>query len=432
MTNYNFPNQVLKALALLEQNNYEAVVVGGAVRDLFLNKEPHDYDIATNATVEQMYEIFKEYKVIDTGLKHGTLTIHLDHFPLEITAYRGSTNTLKEDLFLRDFTFNSMAMNKRYELFDFYNGKEDLENKIVRCNNDETFKNDPLRILRAIRQAGKYNFVIEEKTKELMNRDVQLLNKVSKERISSELSQILMCDNAHNLIKENSNIITTIIPELKETIGFNQNNPHHIYDVFNHTLKVLENTPKILELRLAALLHDIGKVKCYEEDENHIGHFLGHHEISKVMAFDILKRLKYDNSTIEIVCKLIEFHDYKLSNTKKSIRKFLNKFDDERIDLLLELKKADILGQNPEYNDRLEEIKDIKSLLEEILNEGSCFSLKHLKINGTDLISLNIKSGKLIGEILNDCLNNVIEGTLTNDKNELIEYVKDTYLDRKE
>ena len=265
-----------------------------------------------------------------------------------------------------------------------------------------------------------------------MNRDVQLLNKVSKERISSELSQILMCDNAHNLIKENSNIITTIIPELKETIGFNQNTPHHIYDVFNHTLKVLENTPKILELRLAALLHDIGKVKCYEEDENHIGHFLGHHEISKVMAFDMLKRLKYDNNTIEIVCKLIEFHDYKLSNTKKSIRKFLNKFDDERIDLLLELKKADILGQNPEYNDRLEEIKDIKSLLEEILNEGSCFSLKHLKINGNDLISLNIKSGKLIGEILNDCLNNVIEGTLTNDKNELIEYVKDTYLDRKE
>lgn len=432
MRNYKFPNQVLTALALLEEHNYEAVVVGGAVRDFFLNKEPHDYDIATNATVEQMYGIFKNYKVIDTGLKHGTLTIHLDHFPLEITAYRGTTNTLKEDLYLRDFTFNSMAMNKRYELFDYYNGKNDLENGIVRCNNDKTFINDPLRILRAVRQAGKYNFKIDESTKKLMNRDAQLLNKVSKERISSELSQILMCNNASNLIKENTSIFTLIIPELKETIGFIQNNPYHNYDIFDHTLKVLENTPINLELRLAALLHDIGKVKCYEEDEEHIGHFVGHQEISKNMAFDILKRLKYDNSTIEIVCKLIEFHDYKLSANKKSIRKLLNKFDDERIDLLLELKKADILGQNSKYNDRLVVIEDVKKLLVQIFNEEACFTLKHLKINGNDLISLNIKKGILIGEILNDCLNNVIEGTLNNDKNELIEYVKNTYLNRKE
>ena len=428
MTSYKYPDSIQTALISLEKSGFSAFVVGGAVRDFFLNKEPHDYDIATNATVNEMYEVFKDYKIIDTGLKHGTLTIHINHVEIEITCFRGSKNSLEEDLRLRDFTFNSMAMDKDYNLYDFCNGKIDLKNKIIRCNNEETFKNDPLRILRAIRQSGKFNFKIEEKTKKLMNRDCILLNNVSKERISSELSQILLCDNISNLIEDNLNIFTAIIPELKEIVGFHQNNPHHIYDVFRHTLKVLENTPKILELRLAALFHDIGKPKCYSEDENGIGHFYNHEDVSEEIAFNILKRLKYDNKTIEFVCKLIMFHDYPLNNSKKNLRKLLNKFDDERIELLFHLKKADVLGQNPNYNDRLDLIKKSENIIEDIIKEGACFSLKQLKINGNDLIDLGIKNGKLIGDILNSCLNKIIDGEIENDKDILLNMIKENYL----
>jgi len=420
MKNYKFPPSITTCLNLLEKGGFQAVVVGGAVRDFFLNKEPKDYDVATNANISEMNEIFKDYKIINTGLKHGTLTVHINHYQIEITSYRGKENSLKEDLYLRDFTFNSMAIDKNYKLYDFYNGKKDLENKIVRCNNTDTFINDPLRILRAIRQAGKYNFRIEDETKKLMMQTSYLLKNVSKERITSELSQILLRDNISNLIKDHLDIFLSIIPELEETIGFEQNNPYHEYDVFEHTLKVLENTPSILELRLAALLHDIGKPKCYSKDDEHIGHFFNHEKVSKEIAYTILKRLKFDNKTIDFVCKLIEYHDYQIIDNKKSLSKLLNKFNDERTELLFELKKADILGQNKDYYYRLNELDEAYNHLVSIIEKGTCFTLKQLAINGNDLINLGISDGKLIGQILNECLNDVLEEKIENNKDALL------------
>ena len=433
MKNYKFPPQIITALELLEKEGFEAVVVGGAVRDFFLDKEPHDFDLATNATVEEMSKVFKDFKVIETGIKHGTLTIHIDHFPTEITSYRGQTNTLKEDLYLRDFTFNSMAMDKNYNLYDFYNGKQDLESKTVRCNSEHTFINDPLRILRAIRQSVKYHFSIDATTKKLMERDSKLLSKVSNERISSELSQILVSDNPQKSIKENIDIFLEIIPELKDMIGFEQNNPHHIYDVFDHTMKVLENTPPNLEIRLAALFHDIGKPKCYSEDEEGIGHFYGHDEISSKMAREILKRLKFDNKTIDNVCKLIEFHDYPIYDNEKSLKKFLNKFDDnDLIDSLFILKGADILGQNLKHKNNMQELKSANKTIKKIIKEKeSCFTLKQLNVNGKDLIGIGIKDGKLIGQCLNQLLSDVIEGTVANEKEALLEHIKKKSLNRR-
>ena len=426
MKNYKFPPQIASALELLEKAGFEAVVVGGAVRDFFLDIKPHDFDLATNATVEQMSKVFKDFKVIETGIKHGTLTIHIDHFPIEITSYRGQTNTLKEDLYLRDFTFNSMALDGNYNLYDFYGGKNDLDNKIVRCNNENTFINDPLRILRAIRQAAKYGFTIDSNTKELMERDAHLLSNVSKERISSELSQILLSNNPQDSIKENINIFLEVIPELKDLIGFNQNNPHHIYDVFDHTMKVLENTPPNLEIRLAALFHDIGKPKCYSEDEEGVGHFYGHDEVSTEMARTILKRLKYDNKTIENVCKLIEFHDYPIYDNEKSLKKLLNKFNNnDLIDALFILKGADILGQNLNYKNNFQELKNANETIKKIIREKeSCFTLKQLKVNGKDLLNIGIKDGKLIGQCLNQLLSDVIEGKVENKKQALLEHIK--------
>jgi tRNA nucleotidyltransferase (CCA-adding enzyme) len=323
-----------------------------------------------------------------------------------------------------------MAVDKNYNLHDFYNGKKDLKNKIIRCNNEATFINDPLRILRAIRLAGKYNFNIDSKTKDLMMRDKNLLSNVSKERINSELSQILLCDNICSLIKDNLIIFLEIIPELREIIGFSQNNPYHIYDVFEHTLKVLENTPKILELRLAALFHDIGKSRCYSEDENKIGHFHKHEIISKELASTILKRLKYENKTIGFVCKLIEYHDYPITNSEKSLRKLLNKFNDDRIELLFTLKKADICGQNPQYINRLTELEENKQILLRLIQEGSCFSLKQLDINGFDLINIGITKGFVIGEILKEYLNKVIEGKIENKKEVLINDIKKNHISK--
>lgn len=426
MKNYKFPPQIASALELLEKAGFEAVVVGGAVRDFFLDRKPHDFDLATNATVEQMSKVFKDFKVIETGIKHGTLTIHIDHFPIEITSYRGQTNTLKEDLYLRDFTFNSMALDGNYNLYDFYGGKNDLDNKIVRCNNENTFINDPLRILRVIRQAAKYGFTIDSNTKELMERDAHLLSNVSKERISSELSQILVSNNPQDSIIENINIFLEVIPELKDLIGFNQNNPHHIYDVFDHTMKVLENTPPNLEIRLAALFHDIGKPKCYSEDEEGVGHFYGHDEASTEMARTILKRLKYDNKTIENVCKLIEFHDYPIYDNEKSLKKLLNKFNNnDLIDALFILKGADILGQNLNYKNNFQELKNANETIKKIIREKeSCFTLKQLKVNGKDLLNIGIKDGKLIGQCLNQLLSDVIEGKVENKKQALLEHIK--------
>lgn len=426
MKNYKFPPQIASALELLEKAGFEAVVVGGAVRDFFLDRKPHDFDLATNATVEQMSKVFKDFKVIETGIKHGTLTIHIDHFPIEITSYRGQTNTLKEDLYLRDFTFNSMALDGNYNLYDFYGGKNDLDNKIVRCNNENTFINDPLRILRVIRQAAKYGFTIDSNTKDLMERDAHLLSNVSKERISSELSQILVSNNPQDSIIENINIFLEVIPELKDLIGFNQNNPHHIYDVFDHTMKVLENTPPNLEIRLAALFHDIGKPKCYSEDEEGVGHFYGHDEASTEMARTILKRLKYDNKTIENVCKLIEFHDYPIYDNEKSLKKLLNKFNNnDLIDALFILKGADILGQNLNYKNNFQELKNANETIKKIIREKeSCFTLKQLKVNGKDLLNIGIKDGKLIGQCLNQLLSDVIEGKVENKKQALLEHIK--------
>ena len=426
MKNYKFPPQIASALELLEKAGFEAVVVGGAVRDFFLDRKPHDFDLATNATVEQMSKVFKDFKVIETGIKHGTLTIHIDHFPIEITSYRGQTNTLKEDLYLRDFTFNSMALDGNYNLYDFYGGKNDLDNKIVRCNNENTFINDPLRILRVIRQAAKYGFTIDSNTKKLMERDAHLLSNVSKERISSELSQILLSNNPQDSIIENINIFLEVIPELKDLIGFNQNNPHHIYDVFDHTMKVLENTPPNLEIRLAALFHDIGKPKCYSEDEEGVGHFYGHDEASTEMARTILKRLKYDNKTIENVCKLIEFHDYPIYDNEKSLKKLLNKFNNnDLIDALFILKGADILGQNLNYKNNFQELKNANETIKKIIREKeSCFTLKQLKVNGKDLLNIGIKDGKLIGQCLNQLLSDVIEGKVENKKQALLEHIK--------
>jgi tRNA nucleotidyltransferase (CCA-adding enzyme) len=346
---------------------------------------------------------------------------------IEITSYRGENKTLKSDLLLRDFTIDSLAYSPKTGIIDYYNGINDINNKIIRINgnDDSRFTEDPLRILRAIRLSSELNFDIDKSTKEYMLKDAYLLNDIAKERINDEFSKILLSSKPSAYIREYFDIITTFIPELAPLEGFNQNNPWHIYDCLEHTLIVLDNVDNNIVMRLSALFHDSGKPHTYTEDVNHIGHFYDHYKVSIDISKKVLKRLKYSNEIIDRVVHLINYHDYPLTLTKKSIKKLLNYFGEKDIYNLLALKRADNLGQNPEYYSRMTNIEEARKIIDEIIHEHGCFSLKDLKINGKDLITVGITDGKDIGFILNELLSLVVDESITNNYEVLIEKAKD-------
>lgn len=422
MKEINVPNQVVKVLNTLENAGYGGYLVGGAIRDNYLNIKCDDYDIASSATVEEVYNLFANYKIIKTSLKHETVSLILDNLKIEITTYRDAEHTLTGDLFLRDFTIDSLAYSLKEGIIDYYNGVDDLNNKTIRINGDNNsrFIEDPVRILRAIRLSATLDFDIEPRTKNYILNDANLLKNVSVERIQYEFTKLLLSSNPSNYIREYFSALTVFMPELEPLKGFDQNNPHHIYDCLEHTLKVLDNVDVNIILRLSALFHDTGKPYSYTIDKNNIGHFYGHYKISAEITLKILRRLKYSNDIIDRVINLINFHDYPLSLTKKSVRKLLNRFGPKDINNLLALKKADTLGQSPDYWGRLKEIEEVGKIIDEIIGENDCFSLKDLKINGNDLMLLGITDGKTIGYILNQLLDLVIEEKLENNRELLL------------
>ncbi len=416
----NLPQEVIEIIEKLNQNSFEAYVVGGALRDTILNKSPSDYDIATSANYEQIQEVFKEYDIIPYGLKHGTIILRVNNHNFEITTFRG--NSLKEDLSLRDFTINSLAYSINEGLIDYVGAYQDIENKIIKINgNDDTvLKNDPLRILRAIRFASTLSFKIEENTKNYLLKNYYLLDNVAKERIREEFIKILCSNDGVKYLDEYFDIFAYLIKELRPLKGFNQNNPYHYLDVWEHTLCVIKNVECDEELKLAALFHDIGK-PCVYSEKNGIGHFYNHPTFSKQIAERNLTNLIFDNKTINNVLILIEYHDYYF-NSKKHIKKLLNLIDNDLFEKLIKLKKADVIAQSPKYIDRLKTLDEILNEYKNIINNKECFLLKDLKINGNDLITLGF-NGKDIGEILDKVLKKVINEELENDKTVLIKYV---------
>jgi tRNA nucleotidyltransferase (CCA-adding enzyme) len=427
MMNIDLPNQVNEILNVLHKNNYEAYVVGGAIRDYILGIPIKDYDIATSANVSEMHIIFDSFKVIQTGLKHDTITILIDNMNIEITTYRDASKTLKGDLLLRDFTINTLAYSPKIGIIDYCNGMSDINNKIIRINgnDDGRFIEDPLRILRAIRLSSTLNFNIDDVTKDYMFRDATLLNNVAVERINDEFSKILVSIKAKYYIREYFDIITVFIPELAPLKGFPQNNPWHVYDCLEHTLVVLDNVDNNIVMRLAALFHDSGKPATYTEDVNHIGHFYDHYKVSMEISKKVLRRLKYSNDIIDRVVHLINYHDYPLTLTKKSMKKLLNYFGEKDIYNLFALKRADNLGQNPDCFSKMPSMDEALKIINDIINEQECFSPKNLKIDGKDLIEIGITDGKEIGYILGELLNLVVDESIVNEKDSLIEKAKE-------
>ncbi len=422
----------------LEQNGFEAYVVGGCVRDSLIGLNPNDWDICTSAKPEQTKECFHEYHIIETGMQHGTITIMIDHEPYEVTTYRIDgeyldnrhpnevqfVNSLKEDLARRDFTINAMAYNPKDELIDYFGGQLDLQNKVIQCvgNSDARFNEDALRIMRALRFASTYDFKIDDATKLSIHRFKSLLTNIADERINSELCKLLCGSGVKYILTHYHDVIGVFIPEILAMAGFEQNNPHHMYNVWEHTVNAIYHASNDTIIRIAVLFHDIGKPHCYTQDEQGIGHFYGHGQISSDMSYDIMKRLKFDNDTVNQVKELVLYHDADIQPRNKHIKRWLNKIGEERLRQLIEVKIADISAQSQlEREERLLLLLEIKACIDEVISQQQCFCLKDLAINGRDLIEIGIHQGTQIGVILNKLMDLVIEEQISNDKDELIE-----------
>lgn len=431
-----FPGRIRTALHMLQDAGYEAYVVGGCVRDALLGKEPHDWDITTSAVPQKVKEIFKDFSQIDAGLKHGTVMVVMENEAVEITTFRidgiysdgrrpdsvSFTTDITEDLSRRDFTINACAASET-KLIDPFGGREDLKNHRIRCvgNPEQRFTEDALRILRGIRFSSELGFPVEEETKEAMFQCRNLLGNVSQERITIEFCKTLLGSNARNTLSEFKDILVLIVPEISETIGFQQHNPHHSYDVFEHTMRALEAVDSDLILRTTMLFHDIAKPRCFTLDEKGIGHFYGHPGVSAEMALDILQRMRFPTSDIREITELIANHDRKFDVSQAGVKHVLNLLGEEQFRRLLKVKKADIMAQNPVYMQKnLSTVHKIESVLEELLAENSCFSLDTLAVNGDDLIQAGIPEGKQIGSILHQLLEFVMDGKVENTKQVLL------------
>ena len=424
----------------LIENGFEAYVVGGAVRDYYLGNFNSDVDITTSATPDEMIEVFKDFKTYPTGLKHGTVTINSLGEYIEVTTFRTEegysdcrrpdkvvfVKSILEDLKRRDFTVNAMAYNEVVGLVDPFLGLNDLKNKVIKAvgNPEERFKEDALRILRALRFSSKLNFEIDKDTELALYKTKHLLKKVSVERIYSELIKILMGDGVEKVLLKYKEIIFTIIPELKSSDNFLQQNKYHVYDVYTHIVKSISLAPKDKNARLALLLHDIGKPDCFSVDKEGVGHFYGHQKRSASIASNVLKRFKVDNITLKTVIDLVLLHDTKTELNRAEVKRFLNKYGVDFLNELIMVKNGDALAHNELYiSSRLDSIKKLQDTSIDIINSKECYTLKDLKINGNDLKNCGY-SGEQIKIKLNEILNKVIELKIENNRDILLKEIK--------
>jgi tRNA nucleotidyltransferase (CCA-adding enzyme) len=432
----HIPSYVEQGMKQLTLHGYEAYLVGGAVRDILLGDTPADYDLASDATPEQMLEVFKEQHTILTGIKHGTITVVLDGHPLEITTYRIDgdysdqrrpdrvtfSRSLEEDVRRRDFTINALAMDVSGRVLDYVDGQRDLSGHIIRCVGDPDLrmKEDALRILRAMRFSSVLGFEVDPQTRLSLSRNKDLLKKVASERVLSELSGLLCGAGVEKVLLQYFDILAVVLPEILPMQGFEQHNPHHIYDVWTHTARVVGNTPPDAALRWTALFHDSGKPSSFTQDEKGVGHFYGHQEISRELAHAALLRLKLDTRTRERVETLVLYHDLEIEPVAKIARRRLCRFGEPVFRDLLAIKRADTLAQSEMSLYRLDEINQLESLLESVLADRDCFSLGDLAINGEDLLAAGIPPGPVIGAILRATLRQVIDGNAPNNKEDLL------------
>ena len=439
------PQAVQYCIHALEAAGFEAYAVGGCVRDSLLGLTPADYDLCTNAKPEETVQVFSAHQLLHHGQKHGTVGVVLDGQVFEITTFRTEggyddarhpdwvkfVGSVEEDLARRDFTANAMAYNPKTGYMDPFGGQADLANKILRTVGDPEarFTEDALRILRGARFSARFRLTPEPSTLEAMVRFAPLLDKIARERVFEELCKLLLSATAEDLLMFVP-LLTQVIPELEPSVGFEQRSPHHRYDVFTHTAHVVEAVPKVLSLRWAALLHDIGKPAAFSLDETGRGHFKGHAKFSQELADRILLRLKAPSALRQQVTELIGLHMTPLEADRKLLRRRLGKLGEERLKQLLLLQEADMGSKGTGKPENIEQFAVLRQMIADILKEDACLSIKDLAINGWDLQRIDIPAGPAIGKCLHWLLGQVQDEVLPNEREVLLRTVKKLLEDR--
>lgn len=438
------PDDVKMIMGKLNSSGFKAYVVGGAIRNSLLGIKAKDWDITTSAKPDDMLKVFEHLHFTQTGIKHGTITVVLNGNGYEVTTFRKDgdysdnrhpdsvefVDDLSIDLSRRDFTINAMAYNDEEGLIDLFGGLNDINNRIIKCvgNPDNRFQEDALRMMRAIRFGAQLNFFPEKETRESIRKNSNLITNVSKERISAEISKILVSDHPDRIVHFRVlGIMKYIIPCLDDCFDVEQNNQWHVYSVGTHIIQsLLHSDSNDFETRLALMLHDVGKVIAKTTDENGIDHFYQHNIESAKLANDWMREYKFDSTTIDNVTKLVLHHDYFYEPTKKSVKKMLNMVGLELTEKLIEIRKADVLSQNTHFIDeRFAKIELLKSFIKEVVDSQEAFQVRDLEIDGNDLISIGFKQGKELGNCLKELMDIVLDNPEMNTKDILLGLAKD-------
>lgn len=430
--------RALRVMDQLRQAGYCTVLVGGCVRDFLLGLQPHDYDAATAATPEEMLKVFCGWKVVETGRRHGTLTIFSDGLPVEVTTFRTEgaytdhrhpdgvrfTRSLEKDLARRDFTVNAMAW--RPEGFvDLFGGQEDLQKKRLCCvgTPGRRFEEDALRMLRGLRFAAQLGFQLDKDTETALRAHFPQLDAVSRERVAEEFLKLICAPGAVQVLLDYPEVIGQIIPELRPAMGFEQHTPYHCYDVYTHCVQAMGGTPPNRILRLAALLHDVGKPKTYVVDADGVGHFPEHAQVSAEIAEGVLRRLRLDRATREQVVTLIARHGMRLPVEERVVRRWLSRLGAELFFHLMTLDQADNQAKRPEMVAEPQHWRDLYQLAQQVLARSDCLSRTDLAVNGRDALQAGLR-GQEIGRTLERILEDVVEGRLENDRETLLHVLR--------
>lgn len=434
------PEQIAEILAKLENAGFEAYVVGGCVRDEIMGKTAHDYDITSSAEPQETERVFAECRVVETGIKHGTVIVLYKGLSVEITTFRvdgdypdgrhpsnvAFSKSIKDDLARRDFTINAIAYSPKRGLIDPFGGESDIRAQIIRCvgEPEKRFSEDALRVLRALRFSAELGFSIEDNTSRALFAKKETLEKVSKERTFSELKRLLCGENVKNVLIDYREIFAEIIPKLKNVFDYEQNSRYHNSTLYVHTARAVAAAPKSAEMRLAMLLHDIGKPFCRTTDENGEGHYYGHAAKSAEIAERILRELKCDNALRMRVCEIIKYHDIPVELSERIIRKRLARYGEELFCKIMQAHIADDSAKQDFCLERTKAEREAIAIAERISSEKPCLSLRELAISGKDLADF-VPPSPIMGEILRKLLEEVVDGTLANDRETLLSHARD-------
>ena len=446
----DLPGEVELIISELEKKGFEAWAVGGCIRDSVLNRRPGDWDITTNAKPAEVKSIFK--RTVDTGIQHGTVTVLIKDKSFEVTTYRLDgkyedsrhpcevtfTADLVEDLKRRDFTINAMAYNSRAGLVDAFGGVEDIKKRLIRAvgSPEERFKEDALRIMRAVRFSASLDFDIEEKTFEAIKKETGNLKKISAERIREELVKLIASSHPEKLLTlSECGITSVILPEFDRELATEQNNQHHQYSVGIHTIEAMKYSVTFddeltyddrVVLRLTMLLHDMGKPALKTTDEDGVDHFKGHSAESVRLVGDILKRLKFDNATINKVSRLVKYHDHRKESSPANVRRTIVAVGKDLMPLWFKVRRCDVMGQSTYIREeKLKEIDSFEKVYRQVLRDGDCLSIAELKLNGNDLMENGVPAGRKVGQTLSAMLDAVLEDPSLNTREGLLGFLKD-------